>query len=145
MAGREVRTEQVVPCWARTHPDGRVEEARLDVSFIDRSGRRTYVDVSVVAASSIDVERLRRRAQNAGEAARAMEDTKRLRYPGADLVPCVFETLGRPGDAARCLFRSLAPTDAAERGLALGAAWQTASAILQVEAAQSLLLAESWG
>ena len=105
-------------------------------------GRRTYVDVSVVAASTVDVERRRRRAQAEGQAAKAMEDTKRLRYPGADLVPFVLEALGRPGESAMSLLRSLAPIDPAERGRCLGAAWQSIATITHTALAESLVSAE---
>jgi len=37
--GRPAKTEQVVPHWARPRPDGSIEEARLDISFVDSSGR----------------------------------------------------------------------------------------------------------
>ena len=140
--GRPTKIEQIVARWARQRPDGSIEEARLDVSFIDASGRRAYVDVSIVAASTVDRERQRRRAECDGEAARAMEDTKRLRYPGADLVPFVIETLGRPGESAKSFLRAMAPADPEERSTVLGAAWQSISAIIQVANAEALLTAE---
>ena len=142
VGARPTKTEQIVPRWACARPDGSIQEARLDVSFIAATGHRAYVDVSVVAASTADPERQRRRAGRDGEAARAMEDTKRLRYPGADLVPFVFETLGRPGESAKSFLRSIAPVDAEERSQVLGAAWQSISAIIQVASAEALLTAE---
>ena len=84
----------------------------------------------------------RRRAECDGEAARAMEDTKRLRYPGADLVPFVVETLGRPGESAKSFLRAMAPADPEERSTVLGAVWQSISAIIQVANAEALLTAE---
>jgi len=71
-----------------------------------------------------------------------MEDTKRLRYPGADLVPFVLETLGRPGEAAKSFLRALAPVDPEERSVVLSAAWQSISTIIQVANAEALLTAE---
>ena len=71
-----------------------------------------------------------------------MEDSKRVRYPGAALVPFVLETLGRPGESAEALLRTLAPTDPEERPKAIGAAWQSISAIIQMANADDQLSAE---
>jgi len=70
-----------------------------------------------------------------------MEDSK-ARYPGAALVLFVLETLGRPGESAEALLRTLAPTDPEERPKAIGAAWQSISAIIQTANADDQLSAE---
>ena len=77
-------------------------------------------------------------------AARA-EDGKRVRYPGADLVPFALEALGRPGRDASRFLRSLAPVDPELRSVALGAAWQSLSVLLQTENAELLLSAAGAG
>ena len=147
--GRPTSTEQQVPKWDRWIRDSRVaggwriEAARLDVSFVDKHGRRVFVDVSVTDAASDDKERVRRRARADGVAADAQEDVKRLRYPGADMIPFVVEALGRPGESAIGLLRAQAPTDDAERSRALGQAWQALSVILQEELAESILTASA--
>ena len=122
-----------------------MEEARLDVAYTDTQGRRAYVDVSVTDAATVDQERLRRRARHDGAAALSQEDVKRLRYPGADLVPFVLEALGRPGESAVALLRSVAPLEKELRGPVVGAAWQTLSALLQEELAEALLTASVEG
>ena len=65
-----------------------------------------------------------------------------MRYPGADLVPFVLETLGRPGEAAKAFRRALAPVDPEERSVALSEAWQSISTIIQMANAEALLTAE---
>ena len=139
--GKPTRTEQVVPTWARVKRNGETEEAGLDVAFVDGRGRRAYIDVAVVTASTPDQERLRRRARDGGAAAAAHEDVKRIRYPGPELVPFVVESLGRPGLAAQRLMRTLAPKDMAERGAVLGKAWQTLSVLMQTQLAERLITA----
>ena len=100
---RPTKTQQVVPKWTRevrdaTAPGGKmVAETRLDVAYLDKNRRRAYVDVSVTDAATVDLERLTRRARTDGAAAAAQEDVKRLRYPGAELIPFVLESLERPG------------------------------------------------
>ena len=63
----------------------------------------------------------------------------------ADLVPFVLEALGRPGESAIALLRSVAPVEQELRGPVLGAAWQSLSAILQEELAEALLTASVEG
>ena len=145
--GRPTNTEQIVPRWDRWVRDRRErggwrkETARLDIVFTNKHGQRVFVDVSVTDAASEDRERAQRRARADGVAAAAQEDVKRLRYPGADMVPFVLEALGRPRDSAIDLLRGLAPSDPIERSKVLGEAWQTLSAIVQEELAESLLTA----
>ena len=146
LTGRMVQTEQLVPAWDRVSPTtGEVERARLDVAYVDDGGRRVYVDVTVVDAATVmqDVERTRSRRE--GAAAARAEDQKRLRYPGPALVPFAIEALGRPGEAAEALLRSLAPVDLGRRSVVLGAAWQSLSVLVQTGNAELLLSAEKVG
>ena len=81
------------------------------------------------------------RAARSGAAAASMEDTKRRRYPGPNLIPFVVEAMGRPGDDAVALLRSFAPADPSERSVVLGSAWQALSVLIQMENAELLLSA----
>jgi hypothetical protein len=113
----------------------------LDVYFLDADGRDTYVDVTIVDAASDSLELERGRVHRDGAAASSAEDRKRLRYPGPSLVPFSIEALGRPGDAAATLLRSLAPTDPDERSVCLRDAWQSLSVLVQTWNAELLLSA----
>ena len=142
--GQVVETEQYVLRWdrvVRVNGVDEIERARLDVAFIDRHARRVYIDVVVPTAASTNPELVRARAARAGAAAAKAEDTKRLRYPGPELAPFAVEALGRPGDDAIAVLRSVAPADLEERSVALGAAWQSLSVILQTENAELLMSA----
>ena len=83
----------------------------------------------------------RTRAARNGVAAAEAEDSKRLRYPGPNLVPFVVELLGRPGEDAISVLRSFAPSDPAERSTVLGHAWQTLSVLIQNAHAEQLMSA----
>ncbi len=140
--GRPAPTEQFVPRWDRVNPRTKlVELARLDVFFVDAEGRDTYVDVTIVGAATVSLELERGRVNRDGAAASSAEDRKRLRYPGPSLVPFAIEALGRPGDAAATLLRSLAPTDPDERSACLHDAWQTLSVHVQTWNAELLMSA----
>ena len=144
--GRDTITEQFVPKWDRVRrregtDETEIERARLDVAFIDLHGRRAFIDVVVPTAASTCPELVRARAARSGAAAARAEDGKRLRDPGPDLVPFAVEALGRPGTDAIELLRALAPTDPEERSVALGGAWQSLSAVLQMGNAELLLAA----
>jgi len=132
--------EQHVPSWDRVTSRG-AEQARLDVAFINLSGVRSYIDVTIVDAQSSDRGLLTRRANQAGAAARRAEDTKRAKYPGPALVPFAIEALGRAGDSAANLLRAMAPTDPKERSEVLGDAWQSLSVLVQMRNAELLLSA----
>jgi len=149
VGGRTALTEQFVPGWDRRArgPDGRerIERAKLDVAFDNASGRRVYVDVAIVEASTPDGhERRQRAARDGAAAAAAAEDRKRTRYPGPGLTPFVIEYLGRLGESADELLYSLAPTDPAERSRVLGelgAARQSLSVMVQMGNAENVLSA----
>ena len=118
-----------------------MERAKLDVCFDDPQGRRVYVDVAVTDVATDDVHKLRSRAARDGAAAADKEDRKRLRYPGPDLTPFVVEALARMGSGADALLRSVAPTDATERSVVLGAARQSLSTLVQMGNAELVLSA----
>ena len=121
-------TEHFVPAWNRTRPDGSLEAARLDVSYVDPVVGTAYVDVVVTdAAAGAATPAGRGRAWRNGAAAAAAEERKHRRYPGAALCAFALETLGRPGREAQDLLRTWAAGDAA----VLSAARQSMAAALQ--------------
>jgi len=150
--GAPTAVEQLVPAWTRLKPpsarfpQGRVEEARLDISgFV--SGRRTYVDVGYRSAASNNEEELQRRAFEDGLAAANYVAEKRRRYPpqanpGEGMVPFILETLGRPSPEAVSFLRAVAPADSAKRAAVLSAAWQSISINTQTRMAELLISAE---
>ena len=146
VTGYSATTKQLVTAWHRTNPrTGEWEEAKLDVATRDAvTGAAVYLDVSIACAHSDDQSRQRARSGRDGLAAQSREDDKRRRYPphGGDLVPVVFETGGRPGDAAVAYVRSLAHgLEGAARTEVLRYAWQQLSCLLQVGNAEALLAA----
>ena len=58
-------------------------------------------------------------------------------------MPFAVEALGRPGEDAVQLLRSVAPPEPSERSRVLGAAWQELSVALQMANAELLLAAAS--
>jgi len=151
--GEPVGTEQVVPKWnyrkkpTVEHPEGKLVEAQLDVSF-PWYGVRTHVDVAITtAATSARGDVLSARAREDGHAARAKVIDKLRTYPpdknpGETLVPFVFEALGRPSEEAVAFLRALAPTDPRHRAVWLSRAWTQASNIIQTRLAELYLSAE---
>jgi hypothetical protein len=149
VSGAPTSTEQYVPQWDTVEPDGSTKHARLDVSFVDASGARAFVDVAVVSASSASPVLAAQRADDPGRAAKDAVRGKRCRYPahrnpGCGLVPFVVEALGRPSEEAIALLRSMTPATR-DRSATLGAAWQHVSVIVQTRLAELLLSAESSG
>ncbi len=138
-------TEQWVPAWDRTKPNGELEEAILDVATRDAvNGRPVHVDAMVTCAHSGYEPSQRARANKDGLAASNGVDDKRRRYPpaGGDLVPLVFEAGGRPSAETISWVRSRAhelPQD--ERSEVIRYAWQEFSRILQVGSAEMVLSA----
>ena len=123
-----VDTEQAVPAWDRARPDGSVEAARLDVTYVDPVAGRQYVDVTVTdAALGAGTGAGRSRATRDGAAAAAAEERKHRRYPGPALLAFALETLGRPGKEAQALLRTWSAGDPQ----VLAAARQSLSAALQ--------------
>ena len=155
MTGRRAPTEEYVTAWdrpkvpAETDPETglpKIEHARLDVSFIDGTGRRAYVDVAVTSASTMSAARTKRAATD-GAAADDMVRTKRSRYPphknpGCPMVPFVVEALGRLSPGAEDLLRALAPVDKQTRSVVLRRAKQSLSVVIQTRLADLLLSAE---
>ena len=139
--GAGVTTEQYVLAWDRVGDDGKVEHARLDVTYVV-GGRRVYLDVAVVTARSADVPTQRAQGARDGAAADREEDSKRRRYPGPDLRPFVVEALGRLGGDATALLRELAPAEPAARSLFIRRAQRELSVHLQSSTAELLLRAE---
>ncbi len=150
--GAPTAIEQMVPAWTRhtppsaRFPQGRTEEARLDISgFV--SGRRTHVDVGYRTAASNNAEELQRRAFEDGLAAANYVAEKRRRYPphanpGEGMVPFILESLGRPSPEAASFLRALAPADPAKRSGVLSAVWQSISINTQTRMAELLISAE---
>jgi hypothetical protein len=169
MTGRRTATEQFVSAWdtvesvidpvtgapeidpATGQPRQRVQHAKLDNAFDDAEGRRSYVDVEVVSASSASSEVRARRACADGVAAAEGVAMKQRKYPAAKspatpLVPFVVESLGRLSEPALGLLRSVAPVAAAAgagvRSRELRSAQQELSALVQIRLAEQLLSAE---
>ena len=156
VTGRRAPTEEYVTAWdrpkvpAETDPETglpKIEHARLDVSFIDGTGRRAYVDVAVTSAGTTRAAERAKRAATDGAAADDMVRTKRSRYPphknpGCSMVPFVVEALGRLSPDAEDLLRALAPVDKQTRSVVLRRAKQSLSVVIQARLADLLLSAE---
>ena len=86
------------------------------------------------------------RAGRDGVAAEQRANEKRCRYPpaGGELVPLVFESGGRPCDAAATFVRGYAHgLDAVERADVLAKFWRRLSRTLQAGNADTVLSASS--
>ena len=156
MTGRRAPTEEYVTAWdrpkvpAETDPETglpKIEHARLDVSFIDGTGRRAYVDVAVTSAGTTRAAERAKRAATDGAAADDMVRTKRSRYPphknpGCSMVPFVVEALGRLSPDAEELLRALAPVDKQTRSVILRRVKQSLSVVTQTRLTDLLLSAE---
>ena len=91
-------TEQHCPQWDQVR-EGTMHEAILDI--IAPIGNVTYyIDVTVVDVLSVDAALERQRAKRNGYAARAAEDKKLKKYPGATTIPFAIESYGRLGNSA---------------------------------------------
>jgi hypothetical protein len=168
VSGRRTAMEQWVSQWdeveqardetgallfdrATGQPVLKVKHARLDVAFVDREGRRCYVDVAIVNASTSS-DRLRaQRAATDGAAAADGVRGKRSRYraekhPECPMVAFVVEALGRLSDDAQTLLRSVAPSANAAgsgtRSRVLRQATQALSVLVQGRLAEQLLSAQ---
>ena len=138
--------EQRVAAWDRVSPrTGRLEEAQLDVATRDAvTGQTVFLDTSVTCAHSGTAPRQQARSNKDGLAATNAEDAKRARYPpeGGQLIPVIFETGGRPGDATMACVRSwghdMAP---AERTEVIRYGWQQLSTRLHLGNAETILAA----
>ena len=97
------------------------------------------MDVAITEASTANLAERRQRAARDGVAAEREEDEKRRRYPGPNVVPFVLESLGRVGESANALLRSLVPSDSADRAQVLGSARQSLSVLLQIGNAEQVL------
>ena len=143
--GSPAPTEQLVPAWDRVLPDGRVEQARLDVCIRDPSTRQPiYVDWSVTCEHSDNAPRRQSRANNGGLAAANQVQVKRARYPpeGGQLLPMVFESGGRACEEAEEFIRSYGDgLSLADRSRVVGTAWRQISRVLQVGNAEMLISA----
>jgi len=107
------------------------------VIFFDRQARKTFIDVEICDASTVNAAERRARASKDGVAARKGEAGKHRRYPGPDLMPFVVEALGRPGAFAVALMKIIAAGDAE----ALREGRQTLSVAVQMRNAELLLSA----
>ena len=125
-----VRTEQWVPQWQRTLPNGTVEDARLDVTF-RHDGLQLYADIVVCSPVSTDASRTRRNAATDGAAAEAAEKGKRRRYPHPELTPLAVETLGRLGAVAAAFARRWATREPGKRTSAIASFYRRVAAALQ--------------
>jgi hypothetical protein len=137
VTGRRVWTKQYEPRWDQHDTHGKLVRARLDVIFFDRQGRKTFIDVEICDASTVNAAERRARASKDGVAARKGEAGKHRRYPGPDLMPFVVEALGRPGASAVALMKTIAAGDAE----ALREGRQTLSVAVQMRNAELLLSA----
>jgi hypothetical protein len=135
-----VKTEQHVPQWQRTLPDGTVEEARLDVTF-RHEAVQLYVDVVVCSPVSTDTSRTLRNATTNGAAAEAAEKGKRRRYPYPELSPLAVETLGRLGEVAAAFARRWATREPSKRSSAVASFHRRVAAALQQHNGDMLLAA----
>ena len=127
---------------------GLLEEARLDVATRDAvTGQTVFLDTSVTCAHSGTAPRQQARSNKDGLAATNAEDAKRERYPpeGGQLIPVVFETGGRPGDATVAYVRSWGHDIAtAERTGVIRYGRQQLSTRLHFGSAEAILAAVGW-
>ena len=144
VTGYAATTEQLVPAWNRIHPrTGELEEAKLDVATRDAvTGNVIHLDASVTRAHCDDQSRQRARSGRDGIAVLNREDDIRQRSPlrGGEVARVVFETSGRPGDAAVACARPLGhDREGIGRAEVLRCARQRLSCLLQVGSAMVLL------
>ena len=135
-----------MPGWDRRLPNGRLEEAKLDVATVDHNtGRHIFVDWAVTCAHSTYAPRRQAQSHRSGLAAAQEVDSKRDRYPprqGLELVPMVFEAGGRPSEEAAAFVRSYgADLGEDERGELLGRLWRDISVTLHKGNAEMVLSA----
>ena len=143
ITGSTAPTEQRVVAWDRTHPDGRVEAAILDVCVRDPTTRQPlYVDWTVTCEHSTNAPRRQSRANNDGLAAANQATKKHMRYPAehGQLVPMAFESGGRAGEEAEEFIRSYGHgLSLADRARVIGTAWRQVSRTLQVGNAEMVI------
>ena len=136
--GLYVLSEQRTPQYDYTDSKGKTVRARMDL-IVNVDGTRWQCDVTIVDADSDDPARRRQRAARDGVAAASAEDAKRRRY-GKGVVPLVWETGGRIGEAGLNFLRRLYAGEAAklsalmqEIGCVVAAGTATASIAARTE------------
>ena len=97
--GSIVGVEQRRPELDYRNDQGDVVEARMDL-VVTLQGKICLLDVTYADVRTADAGRLAARLRRDGAAARMAEDRKRRRY-GASVIPIVFESGGRLGEAGR--------------------------------------------
>ena len=143
-------TEQLVSQWDRTvrtrnsqgQMEDRLEEARLDNVFTDKSGLLTYVDVTFQTAGAGAAAVLARRAANAAAGLQDAVGAKLRRYPPdkhptVGFVAFAVGALGRLSPEARGLLGSMARDSADTRR-----AYQAVSFLTQQRLADVLRASE---
>ena len=110
----------------------------MDIIVTDISGRRTYVDITVVSSVVANAYHLACAANKPGYAAMRAEYGKRQRYPTDNIIPFALEIGGRPGPTALRFIRQLFRTDGADRTQSIADAWSTLSTALHGATAQQL-------
>ena len=93
--GIRAQKEQFVTEWKRMDKNGKEEEARLDIAYVDNRWGQTYLDAAVVESTEREPTN-----GNPEVAIRRRENTKHRRYPGHRLRPFVLDTHGRWGNEA---------------------------------------------
>ena len=134
-----VLLEQEVPGWSRDLPDGGVERARLDIVTQGWDGRLRYIDVTVGCVVGRGAQ-CRAAPNYDGAVAARMENIKRARYQGPNLIPAALEHPGRMGEAFTGLVRWICHKQhIAERGMAMRAVYREVSMALQQANARIML------
>ena len=143
--GYAATTEKRVVAWDRVLPDGRLQEARLDVATRDpATAAVVYVDWSVTCESSLNAARRQAWSHTDGLAAAQMVDKKRARYPpaGGELIPAVLESGGRPADELVAFVRSYGrDLPDADRSAVISTTWRKIQRCLAFGNAEMLLSA----
>jgi hypothetical protein len=138
--GYAAHREAAIPELDDTTADGAPRQAILDI-LTTGPAHHSFVDLSVTATTA-DALRLPSRALNDGQAARQREAEKRHRYRHHPrLIPFALETHGRWGPTAEAWIRTLAPTAAEERAIAIAELRYEISATLQRANADAILTA----
>ena len=90
---------------SNSHPNGRLEEARIDI-VVQEEADTELLDVVVASIATTDPQEMARRATEPGRAARQAANRKRKRYEG-QVRPFALEDTGRLHPQASRLLRRL--------------------------------------
>ena len=105
-----------------------------------RFGISYLIDVAIVDVLSTDAALECQRAKRDGAAALTMEDKKRVKYPGPNIVPIIIESYGRMNTAGLAWLRRAYHGEP----MKLQALLRTLSVLVQSHTRAMVLAASTW-